>query len=442
MLATGRLAWLLAGAALFAGVLALAAVVADSDPGLTGPVDQAPSPAPPLLPEPPPPAAGELAQLRFQVDDPIGAEPEVDGALRMPGYTGAVKVGISGGSALAWPKRSYAFVLDSPAAGARESPLLGMPEGGDWVLHAPYSDKTLMRNALAYGTSRAIGRYAPRTRFVELFLNERYRGVYLLAERPELGVTRVPGDALVEITSLLQSGGESEAFRTPIGGRPVVWQDPERDDLEDDEAAEIEALVGRAERALYSPPLGDPGDGWRRYLDEESAVDVVLLNELFKNQEGFESSTYLARRDDGRLYLGPVWDFDVGMGNSNLGPSRGVTGWVLERRDWAERLYRDPGFASAVAQRWSELRAEGLRGRLLSTVDRNRALLRGEAERNFRRWPVLGEYVWPNPRDPRTGEVRQTYQGEVDHLRSWLSRRVAWIDENVGDLGDLGDLGG
>jgi hypothetical protein len=434
MLARGRLGWLLAGAALFAGVLALAAVIADSGPGFTGPVDQSPSPAPPLLPEPPAPAAGELAQLRFEVDDPIGGEPEVDADLRMPGYSGAVKVEIRGGSSVSSPKPSYGFELDAPAAGVREAPLLGMPEDADWVLHAPYTDKTLMRSALAYGTSRAIGRYAPRTRFVELYLNDRYRGVYVLTEQPELEDRRIAGDALVEFTSVLEAGGEGEAFQTPVRGLPVVWRDPERDDLEDEEADDIAQLVGRAERALYSRPLGDPGDDWRRFLDEDSAVDVALLNELFKNQRGFESSTYLARRGDGRLHLGPVWDFDVGMANSNLEPSEGVTGWMLERRDWAERLYQDPEFALAFAQRWRELRGDGLRQRLLATVDSHRALLRGEAQRNFRRWPILGEYVWPNPRDPRTGEVRQTYQAEVDHLRGWLDRRVAWIDEHVDEL--------
>lgn len=437
MMARGRLAWLLAGAALFAGVLALAAVVADSDPGFTGPVDQSPSPAPPLHPEPPPPVAGALPQLRFEVDERITNEPKVDGDLRMPGYTGDVGIEIRGNSSLAWPKKSYAIELDSPGDGDRDAPLLGMPEDGDWVLHAPYTDKTLMRNVLAYGTSRAIGGYAPRTRFVEVYLNENYRGVYALIEQPELKDERVAGDALVEFTSVLQSGGKGEAFQTPVQGRPVVWQDPKREDLEDEEADEIERLVGSAERALYAPPFGDPGDDWRQFLDEDSAVDFALINELFKNQDGFESSTYLARRDDGRLHLGPVWDFDVGMGNSNFGPSEGVTGWMLERRDWAERLYEDPEFTRAFAQRWRELRDDGLRERLLSTVDRHRALLRGEAQRNFGRWPILGEYVWPNP---RTGEVRQTYQGEVDHLRRWLSQRVAWIDEHVDDLG--GERGG
>lgn len=435
MTASGRLGWFLAGAALFAAVLALAAVIADSSSGPVGIADQSPSPAPPLRPEPAPPAAGALPEMRLEVDDPIGSEPKVDGSLRMPGYTGEVGVEIRGNSSPAFPKKSYAIELDSPGDGDREAPLLGMPEDGDWVLHAPYTDKTLMRNALAYATSRAIGRFAPRTRFVELYLNERYRGVYVLIEQPELEDERVQGDALVEFTSLLQAGGEGEAFTTPVRERPVVWQDPKREDLEDEEAAAIEDLVGRAERALYSPAVGPPGEDWRQYLDEDAAVDAVLLDELFKNQGGFESSTYLARRDDGRLHLGPVWDFDVGMGNSNLEPSKGVTGWVLERRDWAERLYRDPAFARAVAQRWRELRGERLRERLLETIGRNRALLRDEADRNFRRWPILGRYVWPNPRDPRTGEVRQTYNAEIEHLRSWIVRRVAWIDANVDELG-------
>jgi hypothetical protein len=174
--------------------------------------------------------------------------------------------------------------------------------------------------------------------------------------------------------------------------------------------------VKAAERALYGPGR------WRRWIDPASAVDFALLNELFKNEDGFHASTYMALGADGRLRLGPIWDFDISMGNSDYGPSRRLRGWMLAQRDWAERLYRDPRFRSAMARRWRELRAGGIRGRVLATVQQSRRELRGAAGRNFRRWPVLHRRIWPNP------AARGSFRAEVRFLRTWLIRRIDWLD--------------
>jgi hypothetical protein len=120
-----------------------------------------------------------------------------------------------------------------------------------------------------------------------------------------------------------------------------------------------------------------------------------------------------------------VWDFDISMGNSDYGPSRHLAGWMLARRDWAERLYRDRTFKRAMARRWRELRAAGLRGRVLATVEQSRRELRGAVGRNFHRWPVLDRRIWPNP------VARGSYRAEVRFLRSWLKRRIAWLDRRL-----------
>src|SRR5918999_934848 len=315
-----------------------------------------------------PAAAAELPLLRNDSARAIPDEPKVRAHLRMSGYRGRIGIERRGQSSQMFPKRSYAVEL------ARDAPLLGMPADDDWVLYAPYNDKTLMRNVVAYATARGIGRYAARTRFVELRLNGRYRGVYVLMERLELG------------------------------------------DLTARRARELARPVKAAERALYGP------GSWRRWIDVPSAVDFAILNELFKNQDAFHASTYMALGADGRLRLGPIWDFDISMGNSDYGPSRRLRGWMLAQRDWAERLYRDRRFRGAMARRWREQRAGGLRGRVLAAVEGSRRELRGAAGRNFRRWPVLGRRIWPNP------VARGSFRAEVRFLRSWLTRRIAWLD--------------
>jgi hypothetical protein len=359
-----------------------------------------------------PARAAELPVLRIDIAREIPDEPKVAARLRMPGYRGRIGIERRGQSSQQFPKRSYAVEL------ARDAALLGMPEDDDWVLYAPYNDKTLMRNVVAYATARAIGRYAARTRFVELRLNGRYQGVYVLMERLELGDDRVAGEALYEFTFPFQARSKDPSFRTPILRRPIVWEDPERGDLSARRARARARPVRSAERALY-------GRGsWRRWIDAPSAVDFALLNELFKNQDGFHASTYMALAGD-RLQLGPIWDFDISMGNSDYGPSRRLRGWMLARRDWAERLYRDRGFRRAMAARWRELRAAGLRRDVLAAVARSRRELRGAASRNFRRWPVLDRRIWPNP------AARGSFRAEVRYLRSWLVRRVEWLDAKL-----------
>jgi hypothetical protein len=357
-----------------------------------------------------PAAAAELPLLRISSARTIPEEPKVRAHLRMPGYRGRIGIERRGQSSQMFPKRSYAVEL------ARDAPLLGMPADDDWILYAPYNDKTLMRNVVAYATARGIGRHAARTRFVELRLKGRYRGVYVLMERLELGPERVTGEALYEFTFPFQAQSKDPSFRTPVLGRPIVWEDPERGDLTAARARALARPVKAAERALYGP------GAWRRRIDADSAVDFALLNELFKNQDAFHASTYMALGADGRLRLGPIWDFDISMGNSDYGPSRHLRGWMLAGGDWAERLYADRAFRAAMARRWRELRAGGLRGRVLATVEHSRRELRGAASRNFRRWPVLDRRIWPNP------VARGSFRAEVRFLRSWLVRRIRWLD--------------
>jgi hypothetical protein len=368
-----------------------------------------------------PAAAHALPVIHVDVPRAIPDEPKVAGTLRMPGYRGRIGIEVRGQSSQQFPKKSFAIELRDARGEDRKAPLLGMPADGDWVLYAPYNDKTLMRNAVAYRTARWMGRYAPRTRFVDLRLRGRPHGVYVLTEKPELGDDRVQGEALFEFTFPFQARSKGPSFRTPVKRRSIVWEDPERGDLSRARAGALAARVRAAERALY-------GRGsWRRHLDERAAIDFAIVNELFKNEDGFHASTFMALRD-GRLQLGPVWDYDISMGNSDYGPSSRLEGWMLARRDWAERLYRDRRFAQRLAARWRELRRAGLRRHVLAETARARRELHGSIVPNFRRWPVLDRRVWPNP------AARGSHTAEVRHLRGWLKHRVAWIDRNVARL--------
>ena len=356
-------------------------------------------------------AEARLPVLEIDASRSIPNEPKVPATLRMPGFSGRIGIERRGQSSQRFfPMKSYSVEL------SRDAGLLGMPEEDDWVLYAPYNDKSLMRNVVAYRTAALLGRYAARTRFVQLRLNGRPHGIYVLMEKLELGKDRVRGEALYEFTVARQAQRKGPSFLTPVLRRPILWEDPERGDLTRRRAIALARPVRDAERALYGPGR------WQRRIGASSAADFALLNELFKNQDAFHRSTYFSLHADGRLRMGPLWDFDTSMGNSYYGESRFLAGWMLDGRDWAERMYDDRSFIRRMGARWRELRADGLRGKVMRMISASYRQLRGPARAHFRRWPVLDEVVWPAP------VARGSYRAEVRFLRSWLDRRMDWLD--------------
>jgi CotH kinase protein len=343
-------------------------------------------------------------------------------------YAGRAGIETRGHSSQMFPKKQYALELRDREGDGRDVGLLGLPADDDWVLSASYSDKTLMRNALAYRTARTVfGRYAPHTRYVEVMLNGDYLGLYVLTQQIELGEGRVEADEgwLLELVFGYQADGERH-FSSPRTRRPLLYTDP--DDPGRRRARQIRADVVRFERALYGGRFRHPERGWRGRLESSAAIDFVLLQELFGNQDAFHASTYLHRAPSGRIVLGPIWDFDIAMGNTTLDHFRTPPGWQLGARPYVGRLYQDRGFVRGMAARWRELRTAGLRRRVLGAIANDARRLAGPQARNFRRWRILGSYVWPNPVDPRTGRYRATWRAEVAYLRRWLAARIAWID--------------
>ena len=90
------------------------------------------------------------------------------------GYDGQISIEIRGSSSQMFPKKQYALETQDIDGENLNVSILGMPAENDWILYAPYSDKSLLRNFLAYELARNMGRYASRTRFCELVINKNW----------------------------------------------------------------------------------------------------------------------------------------------------------------------------------------------------------------------------------------------------------------------------
>jgi hypothetical protein len=354
-----------------------------------------------------PAASAELPRLEIRTAGAIRDDPKVPARLTVGGRTIRVGIELRGNSTQAFPKPPYAIEAD------RRVRLLGMPSERDWVLNAAYTDPSLLRDVLAYDAARRLGLAASRTRHVTLRLNRRYRGVYVLMEAPELSDRRVQGTALLELTEPHKLDRDDDSFPAP-GGLAVRHVEP-------DEADKKKSRAARRAVAAFEAALAGPA--WRAHLDETSAVDYVLHAELFKNQDAFRNSTYLHQRPDGKLALGPVWDFDLSAGNTVERALAPPEGWLLTGRPWAGGLLADPGFRATLAERWRTLRTGGLIEDLLRTTDRRGRTLRAPARRNFARWRTL---TAPGFADQ---PVHGSHPAAVAALKDWLARRAAWLDQ-------------
>jgi hypothetical protein len=133
---------------------------------------------------------------------------------------------------------------------------------------------------------------------------------------------------------------------------------------------------------------------------------------------------------------GPLWDFNLGFGNANYCAGGSTSGWEidfnticggsLQNPFWWRRLLEDPSYANAVKCRWLELRQSNLSTEfLMSYIDSMALVLEIPAQRNYSKWPILGTYVWPN------NFVGNTFQEEIDYLKTWISNRLIWMDNNM-----------
>jgi hypothetical protein len=220
-----------------------------------------------------------------------------------------------------------------------------------------------------------------------------------------------------------------------------TYRYPQAEDLVPAQAAYIQEYMLAFESALSGPQFTNAQNGYQAFADAGSFVDLLLINELSRNVDGYRLSSYLFKEKDsdgGKLNAGPAWDYDIAWGNADYCNGALTTGWAYDFGEvcgddenqmpfWWSRLREDPRFVEHVRCRWEELRTTILSPTNIDRICDSLALVLENAQvRNFTVWPILGTYVWPNP-----SPIPTTYAGEVQELKSWAATRWAWLDANL-----------
>jgi CotH kinase protein len=422
-----------------------------------------------------PPFTNDSTYLPLLVIDtdrqPIPNEPRITAFMKLidrglgnynpisdPGneYSGQISIETRGESS-AWfsPKKSYSFETQTDSGENNNVSLLGLPEENDWVLYAPYSDKSLVRNVLTYELFTEMGNYAPRTRFVEVVVNNVYSGLYILTEKIKRDESRVDiaklkpedtegneltGGYLLRIDKLTGMGNDEfwkSPVEPPLAGFEAIYYsyfDPKAEELNAIQKSYIKDHLLKFEQALVSGNFKDPGKGYRAYLDIPSFIDIMILNEFVKDVDGFRLSHYFYKQKDsngGKLVSGPPWDYNLAFGNSNYTDDIHETyNWVHTYPMtiyWWAKIMEDDWFRNYLHCRWIDLHKSVLSSDHLQNMIDSTVQIMGESiDRNFDRWPVLGTYIWPN------SFVGLNYSEEEWFLRNWIDERLEWMDGKWG----------
>lgn len=330
------------------------------------------------------------------------------------------------------PKKPYRLKLGTSTA------LLGMPASKHWVLLANYSDKTLLRNDLTFELSRRVGMaWTPRSRFVELEVNGSYDGVYQLVEHVRVAPDRVniTEVGLADTTAAKVTGGyllevderRGEAFCFNSSMTRMVWCVNTPETLLDagwtKQHDYIVNYIARTDSAIFGATFTDSLRGYAAYIDVESAVNYYLVQEIVKNVDGdLRFSGFMFKPRGGKLTFGPLWDFDLAIGNANYYGADATVGWYSRHAEWYSRLFQDPAFRARVQARFAELRRNGTLDELVRLTLSRANYLSIVQDRNFRRWPILDIWVWPNR------VVTGSYSGEAAVMHEWLTERIAWMN--------------
>lgn len=393
-----------------------------------------------------PPATGQQPAY-LQVFEPLNG---VTSLTNRPTLTSRVGIGARGSSTLGYSKVSMNLELRDEFDADDDRELLGLPSDSDWVLYAPNNfEPILIHNPFAHQLSRDIGRYSPRTRWVEVYLvsdtangtvrTTTYQGIYVLEERITRSNDRVDVDKLEpehtkapEVTGgyLLKvdrtGPGEGGFYAANQG---MVYVDPSEEEIFRPERSAqrqyLQTYFDSFGNALYGANWKNPTTGYRAYIDVDAWIDHSLLNVLTFNVDALRLSAYFHKPRSGKITFGPLWDFDRAL-NSTDGRDANPRVWSAANgsgtdffnettQAWWGRLFNDIDFFQLWIDRYQDLRRSHFSTtNLWRLTDELAGQVRNAQPREFNKWRV-----------PLRGG---TYQSEVNLLRNWLSNRVTFMD--------------
>jgi len=417
-------------------------------------------------------AGGSVPQGSDQFANIAVYEPQngVTSLTNAPTFTTRSTIEVHGSSSASIPKQAFSVDFTDDLGDDADFSPLGLPADSDWILYAPDNfEPVLIHNPLIYELSNETGRYAPRTKFCEVYLNTtggpltaaNYNGIYALEEKIKWSkdrvninkihsvdnlnpldnsATNVTGGYMMKIDRL---GDGETGFSTP--DQTIVYNYPKETEIKTPQRAPqqqyLQGYMNAFDTALNGASYTDPTNGYQAFINEPSWIDHHILNVVAFNVDALRLSAYFYKDRTNNLVFGPIWDFDRSQGSTDgrdFSPfywrsPTGDGGTDYFNYTWWGRMFTDANFWQAWIDRYENLRETTLStNHIYADIDALVAQVQAEEPREAARWPSLTA--------PRSGTISisgysyafpGTYQGEVSFLKRWYADRLHFIDTNL-----------
>lgn len=365
-----------------------------------------------------------------------------------------MKIRMRGNSSMRYDKHQYLIKLLHEDGSKNKMNLLGMGKESDWILNISLIDKSLMRNKLAYDSASEIMPNVSDSRYCEVIWKENdtyhYEGVYMLVEPVEVSENRVDVmeqaanlpfmPALLRRDRLKDEGvfiqNTASWDNTYYGFLEVLY--PKEEDILPGNLEKLNAQIETFEQTLLSE---NPEEfiKYRDMINMDTFVDYFLINEFFGNYDAGNNSTYIYIDRNGRISMGPVWDYDGAMDNwfqeanyNEAAPMANVP--------WFSEMVRDPEFIRLLDERFQELRKgvfsdESMAQYCASYLEE----LGPAADRDYARWGYFYTSENLNPHPDGTSRNIDSHYEEIERLLKNLSDHGDWMENHLRDLVYLSD---
>ena len=395
-----------------------------------------------------------------------------------------------GNSTWQMEKKPYNIKLDKKAN------LFGMGKSKKWSFIANHTDTSLMRNAIIYSVAGEVLDYTPKYTPVDLYINNDYMGSYILTTRVEIDDNRVEIDNLddanedanpdIDFDSLALKGtrgeysglmegtqkwvdipndpddisggylmemeiadrydGEISGFVSD-GGQPVIFKNPEY--ATENEVKYISGVYQNFEDAVMSADgYNADGDYYTDLCDAESFQKFYAINEWSSNMDCGLTSTYMYKpQGDDKLYAGPVWDFDIALGNNNnnrygcnyMNPEeftvcfgRQYKNTIFGQADIKKvptlfnALCQKEDFVAGVKTVWDNEILDAVNSMNENGIDDYADKIEGSAVANAIRWNIYGT--------SDIDAIKSNFRADVDFVKDFSTRRAIFLTNNFGTV--------
>ncbi|MCQ2120456.1 MAG: CotH kinase family protein [Fibrobacter sp.] len=358
----------------------------------------------------------DLQEIRNR-EDKIPAKLQIYGVESPSSSVLGITIKGRGFSSFEMPKYSYKIEFNEKIS------LFDFPKNRDFVLIANFRDKSHLKNFITYKLANNLGDdFSPKSKFVELYLNRKYEGLYLLTESIKVGNQRVK----------IAKNDSSFLFEktTPPSNRPSFQTSNKNlfeirypKDVSQQSFNLLKNHINSFELLIKNNATLSL-DSLNQWLDIDDFIRYYWIQEFSKNYDGrFLRSILLTWEKGGPIKMGPVWDFDLAYGIHRTGTST-PEGWLIRDSGWNKWLWKNDAFAKKAQLYWRnnypkiEFMTDSIEtfGKLIQRAIKN----------DNKRWPVL------NTSENKYHETSyESYLDAIDSLKAWCSQRSKWIDSHL-----------